>query len=90
MTELILLIFGTRNYCVQFLSYRKSSIRLPLSGVCWGGGGLIYFKHILGRGGLNREGGAKTMVLVLPKKAQVQGVGGHAAEDRKQIRNSSK
>ena len=58
MTELILLIFGTRNYCVQFLSYRKSSIRLPLSGVCLGGG-LIYFKHILGRWGLNREGGGK-------------------------------
>ena len=86
MTELILLIFGTRNYCVQFLSCRKSSTRLPLRG----GGGLIYFKHILGRWGLNREGGAKTMVLVLHKKAQVQGVGGHAAEDRKQIRNSSK
>ena len=33
MTELILLIFGTRNYCVQFLSCRKSSIKLA-----WGEG----------------------------------------------------
>ena len=33
MTGLILLIFGTRNYCVQFLSRSKSSIMLP-----WGEG----------------------------------------------------
>ena len=64
MTELILLIFGTRNYCVQFLSCRKSSTRLPLSG----GGGLIYFKHILGRWGLNREGGQRRWYWFCIKK----------------------
>ena len=58
--------------------YRKSSITPP--------GGLIYFKHIWGRGLCML---AKTMVSVLRKesrkggKTQVQEGGGYATEDKK-------
>ena len=58
--------------------YRKSSITPP--------GGLIYFKHIWGRGLCML---AKTMVSVLRKesrkggKTQVQEVGGYATGDKK-------
>ena len=58
--------------------YRKSSITPP--------GGLIYFKHIWGRGLCML---AKTMASVLRKesrkggKTQVQEVGGYAAKDKK-------
>ena len=77
----------------------------PLSlGAGWGGGGLIYFKHIW-RGGLNRDGPGEREGLIQftkdggissPKrtrtqsgKAQVKEVGGHAAEVQTQIRTSS-
>ena len=73
------------------LTCRKSSIKLPR--------GLIYFKPILGGGGLIETGGLfnleKAVASVLHKeleykveKLKNKKVGGHAAEDQNQIRTS--
>ena len=74
--------------------FRKSSINPPPPG----GGACLFQTHL--RGGLIETGGltnlAKMMVSVLHKeleyrveKLKYKKVGGHAAEDQKQIRTSS-
>ena len=77
---------AARDITISYIfSYRKSSIKLP---------GGLFISNPFGRRGLFVL--EKTMVSVLHKKtkiqsgkAQVQEVGGHAAEDQKEIRTSS-
>ena len=80
-------------YCLV-LPYGKSSIKPPR-----GGGAYLFQTHLKGdifeRGSLFYL--AKTMVSVLHKeleykveKLKYKKVGGHAAEDQNQIRNSSR